>query len=276
MQDANAANDFFDSVVNSIEAGDRHSALARLSGALDMLVGSSNEIELWRAALNEHRLGQLLGCTIESGSRPSLMVSRQQAEIPAADLFPGSPVDQACATRRQIAITAIGHALDQGRKIVALDEESQAALHAASSPGANRAPIEPLDQLNQDKSRADLVVALQFVSRCPLERLAAGLSQLASIVSPGGRLLLSSFLPFHVGSGWRVLRSGDELHMHNEASLTAAAEDAGLELSSFRESQNTLLWAVAQLRGASTNLEENTHGNIETDRADCAARWTRI
>lgn len=258
MQDAPNPTEFYDDLVTSIEAGDSEFALARLVGVLDALTAASVDMGQWRAELLSHRLGEMIGCRPVTDEGQPLQICLEEAEIPAANVLPSSALGHARVTRQSMAANAIKRALGQNKSVLALDQASWKAAQRSGSAEHAKAKV---GQINQDgaisapNERFDLIVAIQIISRCPADLLAARLTQLASYLAPGGSMLLSSFLPFHMGSGWRLLCSDDESQMHNEASLSAAADEANIELSTFRDSQNTLLWAVARLRDSSNTLE---------------------
>ena len=261
MQRAPDPYEFYDSVVSNIESGDKQFACARFIGVLDALVASGINMQVWREALIGHRLGEMLGFTGFAPDQSRLIFAPEMAEFD----FNFPEISSASAfgvnTRSVMAQNAIHRAVQTNQSVLTCDPASHsAALDACPAITETDnlfrtdsiAEIEPLSQ------RFDLIVALQFVSRCVAHSLTAQLSNLASFLTPGGSLLLSSFLPFHVGSGWRLLCADDEPHMHSEDSLAARARDAGLELSTFRESQNALLWAFAQRQGLSNHYVEKT------------------
>lgn len=258
MQDAPNPTEFYDDLVTSIEAGDGEFALARLVGVLDALTAAGVSLEDWQAALVAHRLGEMIGCRPGADESRTIQICEELAEIPTARLIPNSALASATNTRHKMAINALERALGQNKSVLVMDRASRLAAEQSKLPSSASAKvghINPDGAISAPNERFDLIVAIQFVSRCPAELLAERLSQLAQYLAPGGSMLLSSFLPFHMGSGWRLLCSDDEPHMHNETSFGAAADEASVELSTFRDSQNTLLWAVARLRDSSTTLE---------------------
>ena len=61
-------------------------------------------------------------------------------------------------------------------------------------------------------------------------------------LAPGGQLLVSSFLPSHIGRGWRRLQPQAEPYSHDEDTIRAAARLHGLELRYFRDAANCIAW----------------------------------
>ena len=59
----------------------------------------------------------------------------------------------------------------------------------------------------------------------------------------GGVLLIASFVPGHLGQGLRQICADKPLHCHSEDDLTRAAHLAGFRLSTFRDANNSLIWA---------------------------------
>ena len=148
-------------------------------------------------------------------------------------------LDAACGTGRYLLHLARAGAHVAGVDIspdmlaVARQRCAQAGLSADLREGE-------LARLPYPKSSFDLAVCgLAF---CHMPDLAPAAKELARVLRPGGRLIISDFHPFCLMIGWRTLFRRPEAtycvrnHLHLPQDYVSCLLEAGFELSALRES----------------------------------------
>ncbi len=153
-------------------------------------------------------------------------------------LPPGDVLDAACGTGRWASYLA-----DRGHAVTGVDR-SPAMLDRARSklPGARFLPGELTRLPLADASVDAAVCALALVH---VADLAAAIGELARVVRPGGRIVVSDVHPFLVTVGWQAQFGTDSgpaylrLCSHLPSDYATAALGAGLTVRSFREPRLT-------------------------------------
>ncbi|MDD7933123.1 class I SAM-dependent methyltransferase [Actinomycetospora straminea] len=150
------------------------------------------------------------------------------------DLPAGEALDAACGTGRWAA-----HLADRGHTVVGVDQ-SPAMLDRARTKLPDARFLEgqltalPLPDASVDAA----VCALALVH---VADLATAIGELARVVRPGGRIVVSDVHPFLVMLGWQAQFPTDQcrafmrLHAHLPSDYTTAALDAGLTVRAHAE-----------------------------------------
>lgn len=200
-----------DRLVDQMERGRPTVAAHQLVGMLDAVVVDRDSAARWQAALMEHPISEIL----LAGSQASCPgpCGALQATLETLDYH------AAAALRQQLAREAISHARQRGQTILVLGETAQA-----------------------DEPPFDLVVGTVALGWVAPAALADWIGEQARQLAPGGQLLVSTFLPSHIGRGWRRLQAGAEPYSHDEDSIRAAAVMHGLVLRHFRDAANCIAW----------------------------------
>lgn len=145
------------------------------------------------------------------------------------ELPPGAVLDAACGTGRHAV-----HLRARGREVVGVDASvGMLARAAAKVPGADlrQGNLNELPLADEEVSAAVCALALSH-----LPTIGAAVAELARVISPGGRLVISDPHPFAVGVlGWRALyvdSSGRRVtipeHARSHADYVGAFAAAGL------------------------------------------------
>lgn len=243
---------FFDRVLGEYEAGHAGNAVLMLSGMLDAALGRGERLGELRRTFAAHPLGAM--CSLATKSDNGL-----------GDSVARLGFARGLAARRELGAQAIERAWQAGKQVLLLDcgergelvrlkgrelenisaEHSQPDQHATLVSRYGLAAADP-------EHRFDLIVATAWPDGCSPEELAARITRATTRLSPDGRLLLSAFVPGHLGWGWQAVCMGRELHCHDEASLAAAAAQAGLAINQFRDGSGSLIWAELHKNGAAS------------------------
>ncbi|GLZ49806.1 hypothetical protein Acsp06_59910 [Actinomycetospora sp. NBRC 106375] len=150
----------------------------------------------------------------------------------------GEVLDAACGTGRWATYLA-----GRGHTVTGVDQ-SRAMLDRARAklPDARFLDGELTDLPLADASVDAAVCALALVH---VADLAAAIGELARVVRPGGRIVLSDVHPFLVTLGWQAQFPTDHgrgflrLHAHLPSDYVSAALDAGLVVGSYTEPRLT-------------------------------------
>lgn len=152
-----------------------------------------------------------------------------------AGLPPGRVLDAACGTGRHSVWLAA-----QGHEVVGVDASPDMLAQArAKLPGARFEPGELIALPLPDASVDAALCALALVHVADLR---PALAELARVVRPGGRIVLSDVHPFLVALGWQAqFRTADggtgfvRLNRHLPSDYVQAATGAGLALRGMAE-----------------------------------------
>lgn len=142
-------------------------------------------------------------------------------------LPPGDVLDAACGTGRYAAYLAA-----RGHTVVGVDRSPEMLdLARAKLPGA-RFDLGDVTDLPLDDASVDTVVCALALVHVP--DLAPAVAELARVVRPGGRIVVSDVHPFLVMLGWQAQFPSDDgrawmrLCRHLPSDYLSAALDAGL------------------------------------------------
>lgn len=146
----------------------------------------------------------------------------------------GEVLDAACGTGRYAA-----HLAGRGHSVVGVDQSPEMLeLARAKLPGCRFLDGELTDLPLEDASVDAAVCGLALVHVADLAR---AVGELARVVRPGGRIVLSDVHPFLVTLGWQAQFPTDagrgymRLHRHLPSDYATAALDAGLQIRGYEE-----------------------------------------
>jgi len=146
-------------------------------------------------------------------------------------LPPGRALDAACGTGRHLR-----HLRDRGHQAVGVDASPEMLEVArAAMPGADLR-LGDLTALPVETGSMDLAVCALALTHC--EELTAPVAELARVLAPGGRLVISDFHPFQLMVGGNAFffdangRAGYvRSYPHTHAAYFAALTSAGLQVT---------------------------------------------
>jgi SAM-dependent methyltransferase len=150
-------------------------------------------------------------------------------------LAPGRALDAACGTGRHAR-----HLADLGHEVVGIDLTPEMLVRAAVNvPEASFAQAD-LREIPAGDSEFDVVVCGLALAHLP--ELADSVAELATVVRPGGRLVISVLHPFQALLGWHApfsdadgQRAFVREHAHSHADYFAAFRAAELRVEGCRE-----------------------------------------
>lgn len=228
MNNADHPTKLFDQLIGRLESGSVEETLFVLAGALDGVVAGGGDIGHWRDCLTVHPLGQ--------------EIARPGTQKRADGFTEKLGFARALQSRKELMLEHIRQAEKQAKLIRFYDA---ASFDLAGQPWVNT------QQLGYG---ADILIAVGIADHHAADDLAGTLRQMSGDLAPGGSILISSFVPGHLGLGWQLICEGRQLHCHDETALEVAASQAGLILTHFRDASDCLVWAV--LRQSSENTIE--------------------
>lgn len=193
----------FDRILGRIEAGDWQRAVAHLAGLFDAALINCGEPALIRAVLANHPLSDAL--------RQPRLAAETQLLAP----------DGALAARAALVRGWRDTAQQRGDCWIDLDQDHW--------PAAG--------------TRHDLILAAALADRLDASTLAAAIAGLAGCLAPRGRLVLSAFVPGHLGCGWQTIWLNRQDHRHEGDAIAAAGVAAGLTARQFHDAGGNLVWA---------------------------------
>jgi SAM-dependent methyltransferase len=170
-------------------------------------------------------------------------------------LPPGEILDAACGTGRYAAYLAA-----RGHSVIGVDQSpAMLDLARAKLPGRRFVPGQLTDLPLDDASVDAAVCALALVH---VPEPARAVAELARVVRPGGRIVISDVHPFLVMLGWQAQFAGEQgrafmrLHPHLPSDYAAAALDAGLVVRGYEE---PVLTADSAVTPTAELIPEATH-----------------
>ena len=150
-------------------------------------------------------------------------------------LPPGRIVDAACGTGRHSAWLAA-----RGHEVVGVDASPDMLAKARAKLPECRFELGDLTALPLPDDSVD--AALCALALVHLQDLRSALAELARVVRPGGRIVISDVHPFLVALGWQAqFRTSDgatgfvRLYAHLASDYAQAAAEAGLTVVNFYE-----------------------------------------
>ncbi|MFF1690632.1 class I SAM-dependent methyltransferase [Streptomyces sp. NPDC058254] len=148
---------------------------------------------------------------------------------------PGVALDAACGTGRQTrALTARGH------RAIGVDQSPQMLARAGEQAPDAEFRVGRLERLPLDDDSVDLAVCSLAMTHLP--ELTAGVAELARVVRPGGRIVVSDMHPFVIALQGQCVfvRGSNELafvrnHVHLPSRYLEAFGRAGLRVRGCHE-----------------------------------------
>lgn len=222
----------FDQILGEIAAGRSERGILQLSGMLDAMVAEGLDQAAIRAGLLAHPLGQAL--------------NDPQAAQAAASLG----FVEAGQTRAALARDTLEQAWQRGERCLVFSDCGGAELERLAGRDLSNLALAPAHRTNPALFPAlagsepfDLILAAGLADRLSAAELAQFVSTAAYRLAPQGRLVMSTFVPGHLGSGWQAICFGRTVECHAEAALTEAAARADLSARLFRDASGCLIWA---------------------------------
>jgi predicted TPR repeat methyltransferase len=99
------------------------------------------------------------------------------------------------------------------------------------------------EQASATASKFDLICATDLPDQSSIEDLNAFLCTAQTCLSETGKIQLASFLPDHLGSGWRTVCLNWALHCFQESDLVQLGQAVGLHTSTYRDAANCVAWS---------------------------------
>ena len=100
----------------------------------------------------------------------------------------------------------------------------------------------------------DLICATALADHLQPAALEALLSLGRDCLAAQGALQIASFVPQHLGTGWRRACLGWDINCHNEPQIAASAARAGLCARTYRDTSDSVIWS--EFRRANKELNE--------------------
>jgi SAM-dependent methyltransferase len=203
----------FDRILARIEAGERDQSIAHLAGLLDAVLLDCRDPAAVRQSLLAHPLGAAL-------RHPAMAAFTQRLGIA-----------QALSAREELARATLRQARQRGERCLVVDAPARAnaLIHAG-------------------RESFDLILAANLPDGQCESRLARSMGKAARRLVRGGRLVISAFLPGHLGCGWHSIWLARPVHRHAPDTLSRAAQAAGFEARLFHDASDCLVWADLRLR----------------------------
>lgn len=145
---------------------------------------------------------------------------------------PGRALDAACGTGRHAA-----HLLDRGHRVVGTDFSREMMLHAPTE--ASGAGFVQADLLGLPLREASFDLAVSGLALAHVADLATAVRELARVLVPGGRLVVSVLHPFQAFLAWNAPFRDEQgrrwfvrEHAHTHGDYIDAFTAAGLQVES--------------------------------------------
>jgi len=160
------------------------------------------------------------------------IISLDESVVPAllAEAPPGRAIDAACGTGRLSAMLA-----ELGHDVVGVDETEEMLARARERVPSGEFRVGSLTSLPLENAAADLAVCSLALTH--LSDLRPAVAELARVVRPGGRIVISDVHPVMVSLGSQAAyRMDDETiryvrnHVHWPGTYLAAFASAGLDV----------------------------------------------
>ncbi len=111
----------------------------------------------------------------------------------------------------------------------------------------NAAPKDFLSTSLGARAPFDLICATTVADQRATAALGALLGLARNWLSQNGTIHIASFVPQHLGSGWRRVCLGWEIECHTEAQITQSAAQAGLSTRTYRDITDSIVWGEFRL-----------------------------
>lgn len=98
------------------------------------------------------------------------------------------------------------------------------------------------DVLLHSSLRFDKIIAPTIGDTQNSNILAIKVDKLAALLNPASTLILSAFLPHHIGVGWRSVFENQFFHTHTASCIAKIAAQSHLSISQFSDASGSLIW----------------------------------
>lgn len=134
------------------------------------------------------------------------------------------------------------------------------AIYGNSIIGVNASPEAFLSAAPSNHAPFDLICAATLADQHGPEALGDLLSKARNWLTQNGTLHTASFVPQHLGSGWRRVCLGWDIECHTEAHITQSAADAGLNARTYRDITDSVIWAEFRLGNETSSRGDLDNG----------------
>jgi hypothetical protein len=270
---------FYDQILSEIEAGNVHDGIILLAGMLDAAGGGGDSFDQAVSELKAHSLFNLLAedplCALaarESCSSDALInlisVPEMTGEMSSTGRRLHSVTSQltfarAVRERRAAAGEKIIKAWQNGSRVCLLGVGQLRAVDVLAGQNLSNITLIVEDAAQRERVRAqfggsiqllgalsesaqegfDLICAAEMPDQCDAAQLGKKLAALRGCLSDHGKILMASFVPQHLGTGWRTACLNWKIHCHDEQSMAVMAEAAGLSSRTYRDATDCIVWS---------------------------------
>lgn len=277
-------NHLLDQVLSEVEAGRATEAVLMLSGMLDASSTSGQPLRCWRSALRAHPLSSLLSAQLNNFSGSANPEISRKAKFRTADRpLPSAYSDtlsdsfgrlgfvRGLHARRSLSAQILVEAWRAGRQVALIDCGEQGELDSIIGHDAQNIVVRHSRKTAREYLRAkhgdnltieadgegqgapsrrfDLILASDIADQCSTDRLTSWCRDFSRQLKPSGRLIISAFVPGHLGLGLQRICTNQDLICHAEFALEAVASASNLSITHFRDSSNSLIWAELRVAG---------------------------
>lgn len=288
---------FYDQVLTEIQSGNTRDGITLLVGMLDAVSHDQAKFDAASLSLKAHDLWALLLedpiCAQANAvpRQPDLLVDlicEQPARITASstgrrlfDVTASLTFARAIRERAKVAEEKLVRAWQAGARICILGQENLRALRSlAGQDLSNVTLIEP-DALLLNSSEATFDRSLirintsaeDFLSarQAPFDLICATTAadhstplELSDLLARGchslteqGSFQIASFVPGHLGTGWRRACLGWDIECHSEAN---GAAPAGLSARTYRDTTDCIVWREFRLTNEDQDKGDTNNG----------------
>ncbi len=243
-------------------AGDRAEAEARFSSLRQLVEQDSSEAGLCFAApcLTAADGYERWAATYDAFANPLILIEQGPIRSLIDEVAPGRALDAACGSGRHTA-----YLVERGHDVIGVDASPAMLAKAAATAGGADLRAGSLDCLPLESASMDLVVCALALTHC--EELQTPIAELARVLRPGGRLLLSDFHPFlgilgntalFLDAQGKPAFVASSVHLH--AAYIDAFQKAGLKIERCIEPA----YGDAELPALQAPFPRNAHDAIAT------------
>lgn len=106
----------------------------------------------------------------------------------------------------------------------------------------------------------DLICATTLADQRAIAALGTLLRAARNWLTENGAMHIASFVPQHLGSGWRRACLGWDIECHSDAHITQIAADAGVSARTYRDTTDSVVWAEFRLEDETSSRGDLDNG----------------
>ncbi len=278
---------FYDQVLTEIQSGNIKDGITLLVGMLDTVSNNEADFRAASSLLKLHDLWGLLledpicGQANAIPQQPGLLVDlicEQPAHSAVSstghrlfEVTTSLTFARAVRERAQIAEEKLIRAWQKGARICILGHGNLRAIRSLVKQDLSNVTIVDPDPaqllrseerfgtslvsvnstaesfLGQCQTRFDLICATTAADHLTPTELSNLLARGRHALTEHGALQIASFVPQHLGTGWRRACLGWEIESHTERQTAESAAQAGLSARTFRDTTDCVVWREFRL-----------------------------